>query len=232
MTDASTSARYRFGDAARSGVLLGLSVRQPSPLVPGCVWLTLCLVARQPLVGMRSGLAAGVVACVRAVAARPAVRGRRPRGPPRRGTGCCVVAPWVRAVRCSAPDPVSTIDLPPALAGLELLEIELDVAADAGRRRRWCVTGRAGTVSIVLAGAAPGSRWRRCASRTGCSPAWGAALAPFARARCPVSRVTWQEWSHPVGVAGHREFLAGLDRPAPLAGRRRTTTSCSTSRRR
>ena len=61
---------------------------------------------------------------------------------------------------------------------------------------------------------------------------WGAALAPLARARCPVSRVTWQEWTHPAGVAGHREFLAALDRPAPLTSRQRTTTSCSTCRRR
>ena len=61
MTDTATSARYRFGDAARSGVLLGLSVRQSVPLIAGVGWLTLCLVAQQPLIGM-AGLAAGGVA--------------------------------------------------------------------------------------------------------------------------------------------------------------------------
>ena len=58
---------------------------------------------------------------------------------------------------------------------------------------------------------------------------WGAALAPLARDRCPVTRVTWQEWAHPVGVGTHRQFLAG-SRPDPRAPPRQppTTTSCST----
>ena len=45
---------------------------------------------------------------------------------------------------------------------------------------------------------------------------WGAALTPLARDRCLVTRITWQEWAHPIGVGTHREFLTGLTaRPTP-----------------
>jgi hypothetical protein len=37
--------------------------------------------------------------------------------------------------------------------------------------------------------------------------AWGAALTPFARERCAVSRVAWSEWSHPVGTGDHHDFM-------------------------
>ena len=60
MTDTATSARYRFGGSARTGVLLGLGMRQALPLVAGCVWLTLWLIAGAPLIGL-AGLAAGLV---------------------------------------------------------------------------------------------------------------------------------------------------------------------------
>ena len=39
---------------------------------------------------------------------------------------------------------------------------------------------------------------------------WGDALSPFARDRSPVSRVTWQEWTHPVGLDRHRAFLTAV----------------------
>jgi len=41
---------------------------------------------------------------------------------------------------------------------------------------------------------------------------WGAVLAPIARARCPIARLTWQEWSRPVGIAAHERFLATTGR--------------------
>src|SRR5947199_8765943 len=62
MTDTTTPARYRFGDSARSGVMLGLSVRQSVPLIAGVGWLTLWLVAQQPLIGMACLAAGGVAA--------------------------------------------------------------------------------------------------------------------------------------------------------------------------
>ena len=104
--------------------------------------------------------------------------------------------------------------LPPALAGLEVREVELD----------WPPTpfaaavvhdGRAGSVSMVVPVQGVGFPVASLREQDGLLAGWGAALAPLARARCPVSRVTWQEWTHPAGVAGHREFLAALDRPHP-----------------
>jgi hypothetical protein len=97
-------------------------------------------------------------------------------------------------------------------------EVELDwaptpVAAAVVR------DGRSGTVSIVLPVQGVGFPVASLREQDGLLAGWGAALAPLARARCPVSRVTWQEWTHPAGVAGHREFLAALDRPQPTPAR-------------
>ena len=55
------SARYRFGDGSRAGVLLGLGLRQALPLVLGCLWLTLWLMAQLPLVGAAGPLVGVVV---------------------------------------------------------------------------------------------------------------------------------------------------------------------------
>jgi hypothetical protein len=65
----------------------------------------------------------------------------------------------------------------------------------------------AATVSIVLRVGGEGFGVASLREQDGMVRAWGAALAPLARSQCPVARVTWQEWAHPVGVAGHREFL-------------------------
>ena len=211
MTDRSAPARYRFGDAARVGVLLGLSLRQTVPLVAGVVWLTLCLVAQQPLVGV-VGLVVGVGGGVRAVAAGPAVRGRRPRRPAGVAPDRCGRGPWVRA---------SLLGAGPGC----------DDRAPAGAGRARAARGRASTgrrSAVDGGGGAGPSRPGRCRScvpvqgagfpvaspreQDGLLAGWGAALAPLARARCPVARVTWQEWTHPVGV----------DRP-PRVPRRRST---------
>ena len=55
------AARYRFGDSSRSGMLLGLSLRQGAPLVAGMLWLALALMIELPLVGL-VGLALASVA--------------------------------------------------------------------------------------------------------------------------------------------------------------------------
>lgn len=55
------SLRYRFGGSGRPGVLLGLGWRQSAPLVAGCVWLTLGLMAGYPLVGMIGPVTGAVV---------------------------------------------------------------------------------------------------------------------------------------------------------------------------
>ena len=59
MTGAAESVRYRFSDATRAGVLLGLSLRQAMPLVVGIGWLTLWLAAGHPVVGV-CGVVAGL----------------------------------------------------------------------------------------------------------------------------------------------------------------------------
>ena len=56
-----TSARYRFGDSSRAGVVLGMSVRQTVPLVVGVLWLTTMLMVGLPIIGAAGPLAGGVV---------------------------------------------------------------------------------------------------------------------------------------------------------------------------
>jgi hypothetical protein len=211
--ETSPSVRYRFGDSARAGVVLGLSLRQSLPLIVGAGWLTLCLAAGQPVPGMVGVFVGGVVAFGRwrrAPLYEVAVPGLRLVWARLRRRG-----PWVRASLLGAG--LGWDDqLPPALAGLELLEHRLDwppqpVDAAVVRDRR------AGSVSIVLPVQGSGFPVASLREQDGLLAAWGAALAPLARAHCPVSRVTWHEWAHPVGVAGHREFLASLDRPATTA---------------
>ena len=67
---------------------------------------------------------------------------------------------------------------------------------------------RAGTVSATVSATATGFPVKSLREQDGMLAGWGAALSPLARHQCPVVRVTWQEWSHPEGVAAHREFLA------------------------
>ncbi|MEP7113993.1 MAG: SCO6880 family protein, partial [Ilumatobacteraceae bacterium] len=73
---------------------------------------------------------------------------------------------------------------------------------------------RAGTVSMVLRVVGEGFPVASLREQDAMVGAWGAALAPLARARCAVSKVTWQEWAHPIGVAGHRQFLIETSRPS------------------
>jgi hypothetical protein len=216
VSDAKVSARYRFGDATRSGVLLGLSARQSLPLIAGVAWLTLLLVAQQPLVGMAGLVVGGVAAFGRwrraplYEVALPGGRLLRDRLARRR--------PWVRSSLLAA-GPGWDDELPSALAGMELLEVNLDLATHT-RSVAVVRDRRAGTLSLVLPVTGAGFPVASLREQDGLLAGWGAALAPLARARCPVSRVTWQEWAHPVGVAGHREFLVSLDRPTATTAAR------------
>ena len=210
--------RYRFGDAARVGVLLGMGMRQAAPITVGVLWLTLWLMAQMPIVGL-VGLMAGVVIAFgrwrRAPLYEVAVPGVR-----------LVVARCRRRTRWHKADllaagPGLDGDVPPALRGLQLLETE--IAWPVGTRQVGVVVDRsAGTVSMLVpvAGerfpvASPGEQDRLVAS-------WGTALAPFARARCPVSRVTWQEWFTPVpgGRPSRLRCRAAPVEPARRRGRR------------
>ena len=109
MSDVSTSARYRFGGSSRTGVLLGLGMRQSIPLVAGCVWLTVWLMAQAPVVGLAGPLVGVVLSFGR-------WRGK---------------SVWRRRSLIAA-GPGFDDDLPAALAGLKLCEVEASWATVTG----------------------------------------------------------------------------------------------------
>jgi hypothetical protein len=203
---AAEPARYRYGDGGRTGVLLGLGVRQAAPLVVGVVWLTICLALQRPYIGSVGPLAASVVAF------------GRWRGAPLHDVGVPALRHLVARARgrttwtpigLCGPD-AKRGELPLALRGIDLVEVESswDGASVAVVRDR-----PAGSLSLVLRVAGAGFPVASLQEQDGLVAVWGAALAPLARARCPVRRVTWQEWCHPVGVEAHRAYLAELARP-------------------
>lgn len=203
-----TSARYRFSDGARVGVLLGMSIRQALPIVVGVLWLTLMLMVGLPVLGMVGPVVGTIVAIGRwkraplyeVAAAAFAHGGVRTR---KRST-------WHRRSLLAA-GPGFDTDLPEPLRGLELHDVTIvwHPALACGRHRA------RPSVRHRVDGAPARSEGFPVASPTEQDVlvvSWGAVLAPIARARCPISRVTWQEWSHPIGVDGHRSFLEGAGR--------------------
>ena len=203
-----TSARYRFSDGARVGVLLGMSIRQALPIVVGVLWLTLMLMVGLPVLGMVGPVAGTIVALgrwkraplyeVAAPGARLMVARMRKR------------STWHRRSLLAA-GPGFDTDLPEPLRGLELHDVT--IAWHPAQRVVGIVHDRqSGTVSIVLPVRSEGFPVASPTEQDALVASWGAVLAPIARARCPISRVTWQEWSHPIGVDGHRSFLEGAGR--------------------
>ncbi|MDO8392455.1 MAG: hypothetical protein Q7V57_18430 [Actinomycetota bacterium] len=204
-----SSSRYRFGDSTRASLLLGLSVRQSVPLVAGVLWLTLWLMAGVPIVGL-VGPAVGVVFAFGRWRNAPlfdiAAPGLRLWWTRRRNR-----SPWVKSSLLGEGHEHQG-DLPGALLGLEMLDVSVDW--HAGRRRVAVVRDRhAGSVSAVMQVTGSGFAVASLREQDGLVAGWGGAIGPLARAQCPVSRITWQEWAHPIGVSGHRIFLDGLDRP-------------------
>jgi hypothetical protein len=99
-------------------------------------------------------------------------------------------------------------DLPPFLAGLEVLE------RSAGRDR----TPRAGGVAVVVDAAAQqlsatlrihGGAFALLEHQDQARvlDGWGAAIAGFCRERTAVARVTWSEWAAPASLAEHLAFV-------------------------
>jgi hypothetical protein len=204
--ETSGGMRYRFGDSSRAGVLLGLSFRQAAPLVAGVLWLAMWLMVELPVVGL-VGFAGGFVASFgrwrRALLYEVAAPGARLGW--RRVRGRAV---WTRRSLLGA-GPGSDDMLPAAMAGLELGESEMDWSGAASTVG--VVRDRpAGTVSMVVGVLGDGFAVASPAEQDAMLAGWGAAMTPLARDRCPVTRITWQEWAHPIGVVSHREFLTGL----------------------
>ena len=205
MTTAQTPARrFSFGDSASVGVLLGRPLRQVAPIVAGFVFLVLALMVGLPLIGLL-GPVAGAIAAFgtwrRAPLYEIAVPGVRLLWQQQRGTNR-----WVRKSLLGA-GPGFDTDLPETLAGIELLEVQARwLPGTPDYAVLWDSVNA--TVSAVVPVSAEGFPVASNAEQVGLVEYWGAALAPLSRARNPVGRVVWQEWSHPQGVEGHRAFLA------------------------
>jgi hypothetical protein len=196
---------YRFGDSSRPGLLVGLAGRQAIPLIAGVLWMAFAMQTPAPVPFVVAGPVVGVVVAFGrfrgaslAEVGLPGLRmwwGRR--------TGR---SRWVRASLLGA-GPGYESDVPAAMAGLEIVE----VAAPWLHRLVGIAVVRdrnAGTVTAVLRVAGRGFPLSSPGEQDGLLDSWGATLAPFARERCPVVRVCWQEWAHPVGAEGHVQFLA------------------------
>ena len=194
---------YRFGDANRPGLVLGLSTRQAVPMIAGVLWLAGTLQTPLPwpvgLVGPAAGLtvafgrlrgsplAETVLPGIRLVALKRFNRHR-----------------WLQPPLLGEGDPA----LPEAMRGLSMLEVP---ARDAGTPAYVVVRDRAtGCVSAVVRVHGRGFPLAGNAEQDAMLSRWGDALSPFARDRSPVSRVTWQEWTHPVGLDRHRAFLTAV----------------------
>lgn len=203
-----TAARYRFGEPGRIGVVLGMSLRQTVPIVAGVIWLTVMMVLGVPIIGALGPVAGLTVALGRwKRAPLYEVAGPGSKLVTHRVTGRTI---WRRRAIAHS-RPVVEQDVPPALRGLHV--VDATTTWGAVSRTVGVVHDRpAGTVSVVLQVSGGGFPVASPIEQDGLVAAWGAALSPVARARCPISRITWQEWSHPVGVEGHRRFLASSGR--------------------
>lgn len=193
---------YRFADANRPGLLLGLSTRQAGPLIAGIVVLAAVLqTPLPPVVGIVGPIVGGLAAFGRwrgvplteiivptlHLHALRAVGRRRWLRPPLLGDNTTTVLPTV-------------------LRGLELVEA-IDTSTGIVRDRT------AGTVTGALRVRGQGFPLASRVEQDAIVAGWGSAMSPFAREGSPISQVVWQEWAHPVGADDHHTFLTtvGLD---------------------
>lgn len=198
---------YRFADASRPGLLVGLAARQAVPLIAGVLWMAFTMQTSAPLLLVLSGPVTGVVVAFGRFRGAPLseilVPGARLWIARRTGR-----AGWVRSSLIGA-GPGFEDDLPEPLEGLELHELPAPwlnrpVGIAVVRDRR------SGTVTGVVRAVGRGFPLSSPDEQDDLLASWGAALAPLARERSPIAKVTWQEWAHPVGMGEHDEFLAGL----------------------
>lgn len=200
----SASERYRFGDAGRSGAMFGLSVRQGLPIVIGVLWLTMWLMAEMPLIGLLGPVVGLTVAF-----------GRWRKAPLFDVAVPGVLLLWRRTRHRSVWVRGSLLgqglgyehESPRSLEGLELLDVTVPWLPNQQRSIGVVRDGSAGSVSVVVRVSGNGFAVASLREQDGLVGLWGAALGPLARAQCAVSKLTWQEWSHPVGIDGHVAFL-------------------------
>jgi hypothetical protein len=187
---------YRFADANRPGLLLGLGARQAVPLIAGVLVLAVVLQTPIPpligLVGPLVGVVLGFGRWRGTPIAETLVPGARLYGRRTIGRGRWV-SPSLVGDNTQQP-------LPHVLDGLRLLE-------PTGHRTGVIWDRAAGTVTAVLQVRGYGFPLAGPVEQDGMLGAWGAALSPLAREQSPVRHVTWQEWSHPVTSDTHQAFL-------------------------
>lgn len=192
----SEARSYRFADASRPGLLLGLSARQAIPVIAGVVALAVML--QTPLPPLL-GAVGPVVGCGLAFGRWRGTPVAETLGPGlalygRRGLGA---ARWVRP---SLIGDNGHHGLPRPLHGLELLE---PTDQPVGVVRDHAV----GTVTGVLRVHGHGFPLAAPTEQDAMLAGWGAALSPFGREQSPIRQVVWQEWAHPVTSDTHRAFL-------------------------
>lgn len=201
------SAGYRFGDASRPGLLLGLSGRQAVPIIVGVLWLAFAMQTTLPVAVVVAGPLVGLVVAFGRVSGAPLAEVATPAGRlwwarrRRRST-------WVRASLLGA-GPGHEHEVPPPLAGLELVEVPAGWLSRPVGVGVICDT-RAGTVTAVLRAHGRGFPLSSPDEQDALVASWGGALAPFARERGAVTRICWQECAHPLGGDGHDRFLDEL----------------------
>jgi hypothetical protein len=206
---------YSFGDSSRPGVLLGFPARQVIPVAVGVVVATFGLMTGLwPMVV--GGPAVGALVAFGRWRGAPlyefAVPGLKLAAHRGRST-------WA-PVSLLAAGPGFEQELPGELHGVALVETTwpwtsgpVAVVHDRSFDR----------VSATITVSADGFPMRSLSEQDAMLAVWGAAVAPFARPHSPVVRITWHEWSHPKGVASHRQLVAASlarrngDHPDPRA---------------
>ena len=209
MSDART---YRFSDAQRPGLLLGLSSRQAIPLGTGVLVFAAALQTGIPLaVGMLPPVVGTLIAFGRwrgAALTETLAPGMR--------LGIKRLTRRRRWVRPPLLGDNTGSGLPKMLQGLELTETS---PGQAGRRPVAIIRDRiAGTVTTVIRIHGHGFPLASAGEQDTMLTSWAAALSPFARERSPISTISWQEWAHPVTSGVHTDFLDSVgihQRPGP-----------------
>jgi hypothetical protein len=211
----SVERRYRFGDSSQPGVLLGLSLGQSVPVVSGVLWLALCL--QTPLsapVGL-IGLACGLVVAFGRWRGAPITEILEPssrlwvRRRLRRHR-------WHRPVIAATRSAVLPELLPAVLAGVDIIELPSADGTLASDRIAVARDTRAGTLTAVLQVSGDGFPLTAADEQSATLDAWAAALSPFARQGCPVTRIASHHWARPLSASATPMGNPGESHDPPL----------------
>ena len=214
------SRRYRFGPLEERAVAGPLGAGQVAVLALGAAAGIAALYLARNLIGI--GVALGALASALAAICLP-IEGRTPQ------EWAPVLARWLArrgraeaGYRSSAPaagarlgpggEATHVPSLPPALAGLRLIE------APYGSERVGVIEDRrAGTFTAAMAVRAESFALRDAAEQERALDAWGSVLGSLSREGSPVRRVQWIEQTLPGqgdGLAAH--FQSQRDRAVPM----------------